>query len=152
MKTCIKCKLSLELSEFSKNSAKKDGLQNTCRDCRKAYQKTWYKENATVHKQRVYSSRNQVKQWVYDYLASHPCVDCGESRIPCLDFDHRDPSEKSFNLGGLGTAVNGLDRVKAEIVKCDVRCSNCHRVRTAEQFGWYAFTMQDGGGSSMLGS
>ena len=28
-------------------------------------------------------------------------------------------------------------RVTAEIEKCDVRCGNCHRIRTAAQFGSY---------------
>jgi hypothetical protein len=27
-------------------------------------------------------------------------------------------------------------RVLVEIEKCDVRCANCHRKRTAQQFGW----------------
>jgi hypothetical protein len=27
-------------------------------------------------------------------------------------------------------------RVRAEIEKCDVRCVNCHRRKTARDFGW----------------
>jgi hypothetical protein len=27
--------------------------------------------------------------------------------------------------------------LKAEIAKCQVRCANCHRRRTAAQFGWW---------------
>lgn len=139
MKTCIKCKDDLPTSEFGKNASKKDGLQNTCKKCRKDYQKDWYKENATLHKSRVYASRDVVRKWVYEYLLSHPCIKCGETRVACLDFDHRDPEQKSFNIGGLGASVNSLEKVKKEILKCDVLCSNCHRVKTAEQFGWYNF-------------
>ena len=53
-----------------------------------------------------------------------------------LEFDHRDPSAKADDVGRLvhaGTVV----AVRAEIEKCDVRCGNCHRIRTARQFGSY---------------
>lgn len=35
MKTCKKCKLNLEVSSFDKSKLKKDGLQPSCKDCRK---------------------------------------------------------------------------------------------------------------------
>jgi hypothetical protein len=57
------------------------------------------------------------------------CIDCGYNEYPCaLDFDHRDPSDKTFNVGH-GFGYN-LDFLLEEIAKCDVRCSNCHRVKT----------------------
>jgi hypothetical protein len=31
-----------------------------------------------------------------------------------------------------------LKTLIAEIEKCDIQCANCHRKRTAKQFGWYA--------------
>jgi hypothetical protein len=31
-----------------------------------------------------------------------------------------------------------LIRLQAEIAKCDVRCANCHRRRTAASLGWNA--------------
>lgn len=61
-----------------------------------------------------------------------PCADCG-GRFPtvCMEFDHRDPAEKLF------VVASGLLRshraLRAEMAKCDVVCSNCHRVRTAQQ-------------------
>jgi hypothetical protein len=61
------------------------------------------------------------------------CVDCGYNADPrALDFDHRDPAEKSFGLGMSKVCAMRWERVEAEIAKCDVRCSNCHRIRTAE--------------------
>jgi hypothetical protein len=52
-----------------------------------------------------------------------------------LEFDHRDPGTKLLTVNRL--AINRpWSRVSAEIEKCDVRCVNCHRRRTAPQFGW----------------
>lgn len=62
-------------------------------------------------------------------LKSVPCMDCGRVFPPCaMDFDHRDPAEKSFTV-----SVNieiALDVLLAEIEKCDVVCACCHRIRT----------------------
>lgn len=58
-----------------------------------------------------------------------PCADCGD-RHPhyIMDFDHRDPTTKSFAIGGNQTRSRMT--MMAEIEKCDVVCANCHRERT----------------------
>ncbi len=75
-------------------------------------------------------------RWVRDYLATHPCVDCGETDPLVLDFDHRDPKAKSANVSYLVCSA-GLARVQAEVEKCDVRCANCHRRKTARDGNWH---------------
>lgn len=70
------------------------------------------------------------------HLKENRCVDCGESDPIVLQFDHREPSEKSGNVSALISRGNSWSRVLAEIEKCDVRCANCHMRRTAKQFGW----------------
>jgi hypothetical protein len=66
-------------------------------------------------------------------LATHPCVDCGESDPVVLEFDHRDPAAKSFSIGDALGKTWQWEKIAAEIAKCDVRCANCHRRRTARQ-------------------
>jgi len=68
---------------------------------------------------------------VAEYLSTHPCVDCGENDIIVLDFDHRDDSSKRADVGRLLTGGYSVRTVMIEIEKCDVRCANCHRIRTA---------------------
>ena len=61
---------------------------------------------------------------------ARPCMDCG-IRFPsaCMDFDHvRD--KKSFTIADLKNSGISMERMREEIAKCDVVCSNCHRIRT----------------------
>jgi hypothetical protein len=57
-----------------------------------------------------------------------------------LEFDHRDGTEKVAGICDLVRAGSSWKRIFTEIEKCDVRCVKCHRIRTAEQFGWRVFT------------
>ena len=75
---------------------------------------------------------------MWDYLLEHPCVDCGEEDPIVLEFDHIDPSKKSKGIAVLRGHVS-MERLVKEMKKCIVRCSNCHRRKTAAQFGHYQF-------------
>lgn len=60
------------------------------------------------------------------------CMDCGESYPPFVfDFDHRNPADKEFNIAT--RTRNAWDELLAESLKCDLVCSNCHRLRTHRQ-------------------
>ena len=74
--------------------------------------------------------RTELRRMVLGHLLENPCVDCGESDPIVLEFDHRDPSGKSFNIGDGVARAYGTQRIKDEIAKCDVRCANCHRRKT----------------------
>lgn len=69
------------------------------------------------------------------YFSENPCVDCGETDIRCLEFDHRDPAKKRQGVAALVRSGMPWRTIMAEIEKCDVRCANCHRRRTGEMFG-----------------
>lgn len=57
------------------------------------------------------------------------CHDCGVAYPPYVfEFDHRDPSTKSFGVGCGNTWA--YEKMKAEAEKCDLVCSNCHKHRT----------------------
>lgn len=58
-----------------------------------------------------------------------PCTDCGGFFPPCvLHWDH--VPERGPKLFNLGRADYSLERVLAEIAKCDLVCANCHAIRT----------------------
>jgi hypothetical protein len=63
---------------------------------------------------------------------NRPCADCG-GRFPtyAMDFDHV-RGHKAFKVSEAVQRAYAmtLERVQAEIAKCDVVCANCHRLRT----------------------
>ena len=76
---------------------------------------------------------NEIQKFIRT-RKDRPCADCGLSYpYYVMDFDHRDPSTKLFQLSHSRQGRRTLLAVAAEIEKCDVVCANCHRQRTYEQ-------------------
>lgn len=141
MKTCSKCKTSKSLEAFPRNVAKKDGRGTACLECQRLYTRSHYNGNKQYYVDKARRNdigyKAQAREYIVEYFKTHPCVDCGESDMTVLEFDHRDGVDKSCGISALVRGQAKLDRLIAEIAKCDVRCCNCHRRRTAKQFGWW---------------
>ena len=96
------------------------------------YQREYYAANKERRKEQLARSsaklneRNQ--QWLGGYLSTHPCVGCGEDDIVVLEFDHVRGEKASGGVAAM-IARSSLDRLKAEVAKCDVVCANCWAVR-----------------------
>lgn len=139
-KMCGRCKNKLDVSNFNKKSTKKDGsivYQPYCRDCNKVYSRGYYNRNSEKHKKSVAITRSRIvengKQWMIEYLMNHPCVDCGNSDIRVLQFDHL--RDKKHNISSMiGRSINSI---QLEIAKCEVRCANCHAIKTCERRNSY---------------
>lgn len=112
-------------------------------DERREYDRNWYHANKERRIEQIRKDKKrrmqEVRRKVLDYLREHPCVDCGETDPVVLEFDHRNPAEKTDNIARMLSISAVWPKVLLEIEKCDVRCANCHRRRTAIQFGWYSF-------------
>ena len=134
MKHCSQCKQSKDLSEFSKNIAKPDGLQAICKTCMKVIRKNHYQANKAATVKKSADRRRMLVNMVWAYKSQHPCVDCGESNPVVLDFDHI--RDKKFGISAMCMNGNSWERISEEIEKCEVVCSNCHRVRTFDRGEW----------------
>lgn len=86
---------------------------------------------------RKYTSdfRKKKRAFVDAYLSKHPCA-CGETDITVLEFDHRKRSEKKFLISYAVQDNTSFAKLEEEINKCDVRCANCHRRKTAKERDW----------------
>lgn len=66
-------------------------------------------------------------------LKNKPCADCKVQYPPyVMDFDHAEGSYKEYVVAWM-PARFGRKKILAEISKCDLVCSNCHRIRTHER-------------------
>ena len=54
-----------------------------------------------------------------------------------LEFDHLEPEHKSFAISQSVRLNKSWEEVMSEIAKCQILCANCHKKKTAQQFGWY---------------
>ena len=87
-----------------------------CKECRK---------NAVIDIRR----RNKIK--LVEYKGGK-CEKCGYDKcIDALEFHHLNPEEKDFGISCGDT--RSLDKLKAEVDKCIMVCSNCHKEIHAEE-------------------
>lgn len=133
MKVCSHCKR--DNVEFHKNTAKADGLQTICKICKKSLSAKYFQDDKGHHKNLNKSRKDKARQFIFDYLLTHPCIDCGEKDPIVLEFDHK--LDKIMSVSETVNAGFSLEKISLEIDKCEVRCANCHRRKTAKQLGWY---------------
>lgn len=141
MKRCAHCGESKPLDEFAFSNGLLGTRQKHCRDCMSEFNKASYAKKGDEEKQRIYDNRNKrgeaAKQYVWEYLSTHPCVECGESDPRLLEFDHIDPKTKRHNVSNMTGGRHSIETIRKEIAKCRVLCVVCHRKATYNELGWY---------------
>lgn len=136
-KTCSACRITKPLTDFYPRRGQcKPCVIQKATDCKNrspearaaylAYQKSY---------QAGYGQQHRINRFAWlDQLKAQPCKDCERTFPPeCMDFDHRDPKMKLFNVSQAAVSGRSLESVRAEVEKCDLVCACCHRIRTAKQ-------------------
>lgn len=152
IKKCPKCKRKKETNEFYFRGGKgprANELVSWCKNCVSRRGKILWEnnKNRNRHKRTESSKRwrlnnkqhirnyykkvyNKNNKQIVEYLKTHPCVDCGFSDLRALEFDHIKGKKKFTIARG---KLNSWKRIFKEIEKCEVRCANCHRIKTVEE-------------------
>lgn len=116
------------------------GKASYCRPCQNEYSKEHYRRNAKPHNRRRYSNSKEYYKrnikLLAEYLSDRACIDCGETDMRVLEFDHV-RGEKVANVAELCGRGICWRRIAEEIAKCDIRCANCHRRKTVTERGWW---------------
>ena len=136
MKTCPRCLQHLSEKRF--NWKIKGTVRATyCKTCSRTLIKAHYKQNTAYYLKKAQKRNEKVRlsqqEYIAVYLQDHHCIDCGETDILVLEFDHKDRTTKSDAVGNLIKRGFPLRKVIKEITKCEVRCANCHRRKTARE-------------------
>lgn len=135
-KECYRCKIIKQASEFNWK-IRGIRLASYCKDCSRMYIRNHYEKNQKYYllkaRRRFLKLKNVAIKYLGPFLKAHPCVDCGEADILVLEFDHRDRKIKSGTINSIIRNSGSLKKIKEEILKCEVRCSNCHRRKTARE-------------------
>jgi hypothetical protein len=139
--TCGICKKDKNELFFSFKNKIKGKRHTTCKECHRVNSNNHYKRNKSECIARVRARNKRViddnKLLILDYLKGKCCVDCGEADPIVLEFDHINPATKIDNVSNISRMGSSAKKIIAEIEKCEIRCANCHRRKTAKQLGWY---------------
>jgi hypothetical protein len=144
VKKCCKCKEEKQLDDFSKSKNRKDGRNSMCKSCMRKYDKERFENmDRGERDKRLNGCKKRAEEYhtkLYEILKDMKCMDCGNDNPVVLDFDHRD--NKEFNIGSSLRRYK-WNTIQNEIEKCDVRCANCHRIKTAKEFNYYKHQLNE---------
>lgn len=124
-KMCSKCEKEKEFKEFAIDKKKKDGHHSSCKTCHREVLKQHYQNNKEYYAKRRKINRAKTIKWFKEYKATLKCERCGENHPVTLDFHHKDPALKVYQISKISNVSISL--LKKEITKCIILCANCHR-------------------------
>lgn len=137
MKVCSHCKVEKPTSDFNVKRRLKSGepqYQPYCRECNKISSKAYYAANKEKHVAVITARKKRTiaenRQKLLEYYTENPCMDCGIKDLRVLEPDHRENEDKEYNVSRLLTGGYSWAKVLTELRKCDIVCSNCHKIRT----------------------
>jgi len=131
-KTCCQCKVEKPLTDFAFRNKETGKLQNHCKECQKKYSSKSYYLNRESNIKRSAINKaialEKMRSFILEYLLGHPCVDCGNEDPIVLEFDHV-RGTKHLAVSEMVRMGYGENAITEEILKCEIRCANCHKKR-----------------------
>lgn len=127
---CTKCKVTKPADSFDvSHNPNSNGRAFACKECRAARYRAEKAKNPDYYNRMLRNNRAIKRAKLADIKAERGCCVCGERHPACLEFDHCDPTQKVREVGKMADNACSWESIMAEVAKCDVLCSNCHRKR-----------------------
>ncbi len=111
-KLCKYCLTEKPITDFEHPITGEEILR--CQECRGRLLK-----NATKHRKKIVEHFVSLK-------INTSCIDCGETDIRILEFDHKDPKDKTCIV----LLAHSIKMMDIEAGKCEIRCRMCHRIKS----------------------
>lgn len=134
-KVCTACSIEKPLHVFGKKPPSQqpkhssESLNAMCKPCRSIKSVAW----AAANRKKINAKHKVFRQTRYAWINSlktSPCLDCKTVYPPyVMDFDHLPQFKKSFEISEALAKKYSKARILEEIKKCELVCSNCHRIR-----------------------
>ena len=128
LKQCTKCGEWKEEEEFAFRNKAQNIRHNTCKVCKREYNKAQYVNSPELRqktKERNKKQETLLKDYIEQIKNDGCCAICGDSRPYVLDFHHI--RDKSFNIAEAPNKKISLTTLQKELDKCIIVCANCHR-------------------------
>jgi hypothetical protein len=139
-KICTLCNQEHNLNFFPLRNGKP---RNYCKSCANAKTRAHYSNNKDYYFDRNKKRRKNLQEKLLNYLNGKGCIDCGEKDPIVLEFDHIDPGNKEESISKMVRHLTqSWSKILEEINKCEIRCANCHKRRTAKQLNWFKAKIQ----------
>lgn len=153
-KKCKTCGLIKDINEFPFHNKEEKKYRAHCNVCHRKDRKekrllnkehyqeqnrnSYYKhKEKRINEVKEYQKKNKNKrrkwgetfrlktnkEW-FEWKSTLKCSNCDESHVACLEFHHIDPTKKDGVISKMRFCKLKL---KKELKKCIVLCSNCHR-------------------------
>ncbi len=116
-------KKQCKICEKEFETVKMGGSRLYCFECSPSYQKGNNIERGIA----ITAIRIALKKRLVE-IKGGCCEICGYNKsIKALQFHHRNPKEKDFNIGGYTGSKNvNIQKAFEEVKKCQLLCANCH--------------------------
>jgi hypothetical protein len=140
MKKCNHCGVFKQHDEFYFRYKRLGIRSPTCKKCKAKFDRNYYQGRKEEHKETTKlqkaERRKVAQQFIINYLRDRSCVDCGERDIRVLEFDHVRGTKK-MAISRMVANGYAIQSIQKELSKCEVRCGNCHRIKTTKERGWF---------------
>ena len=97
------------------------------REKKAQYSQQQYRDKPEI-KQSVVKRQQDMREFLQQIKMGLSCKRCGIDDWRVLDFHHTNGQTKEFSIANAISRGYNKERILREVARCEVLCSNCHRI------------------------